>query len=347
MNSNPLNKVYILLISIVILSSCATPYRTIMIETARPSTNQLSEDIKSLTLMNRSITNEFRKYDSDSLQSYFYSRQYDVEAVILDSLAADSTLKILADLLYESGRYDVVVPVERNLDREKPFNEIPNLLDWDEVKSICDDYNTDALLVIERFYNKLTTDFTMSPSLFSDSYAYASIDSKYNAIVRIYDPVKMEVSRQFVVDDTIYWYKEGPTSENVFSQMPPIKEALIQTGIQIALEIDEMLSPQWIRDSRAYFILEKSNYQQVSNLIEDNNWQELYNYWLPYSESEKKSIKSKAEFNLALASEMLDQLDLAIEWADKSYFTQYRNLTVNYLYKLKERKEILEQFEEL
>ena len=72
-------------------------------------------DIQSLTLMNRSITPEFSNFDEDSLQRYFYRKQFDVTTYVLDSMAPDTCLKAIGDLLYESGRFDIVVPVERNI----------------------------------------------------------------------------------------------------------------------------------------------------------------------------------------------------------------------------------------
>ena len=333
---------------ILLLASCTSSYKSIYIETSQPSTDMLSNDISSLTLMNHGISKEFKRYDTDSLQNYFYSKDFNIEAVVLDSIAADTTMKVLGELLFESGRYDIVIPEDRYINRDLAFYRIPGELEWDEVEQICSEYNTDALLVIERYYNKLTTTYTTFPAMLGyESYGAASIDSKYNAVVKIYDPAKKEIAKQIVVDDTIYWYDSDVSTQNIFNKLPSIKECLIQTGIQVALEIDSKLSPQWVRENRSYYILDKKNSSQIANYISDDNWQAAYDYWLPYSSSQKTAEKSKAEFNLALASEMLGDINLAIEWANKAYFTQYRKQTENYLYKLKERKETIARFQEM
>jgi len=56
-----------------------------------------------------------------------------------------------------------------------------------------------------------------------------------------------------------------------------------------------------------------------------------------------KSLKSKAEFNIALGHEMLGDIDSAIDWALKSYDTMYRTNTYNYLETLKFRKNDLKR----
>lgn len=347
MNLMRYNKLKFLLFVMAIgAGSCTSSFKSLVIETAKPSTHMLPEDIHSLTLVNRGITDDFLNFNKDSLQQFFFSRGFRYESVVLDSLAADTTLKALGELLFESGRYDVVIPEERFLERHKEFYLIPEKLDWDEVSSWCEEFNTDALLVIERYFNKIMTDYkTFNGPNGDPAYASASIDSKYDVVVKIYDPARQEIIRQLVVDDTISWKDGGYSTKMIFDELPSIKECLIQTGVQAALDLDEKLSPNWIKENRIFFVINSTDESQITLLANDNKWQEAYDYWLQYATSAKKSIKSKAEFNLALASEMLGDIDSAIEWANKSYYTKYMQQTQNYLLTLKKRQEILKQFD--
>lgn len=329
---------------LVFFSSCTTAYHTISIETARPSQALLPNTINSLTLMNRSVSDEFRNFDRDSLQHYFYARNYNVSSVVLDSVAADTTLKVLGDLLFESGRYDVVIPKNRNFTRELKFFKLPETLDWNEVTRICENYQTDALLVIERYYNKLMTRYSLHPG---EGLVSGSIDSKYDAVVKIYDPYNQEVVRQIVISDTISWSDIEASGKALFAKLPPLKECLIQTGIQVALEIDNRLSPAWVTENRGYFLIEKGDEVRVGRWIGQHDWQAAFDYWLPFADADHPSVRSKAQHNLALASEMLGNVDGAIAWADRSYRSKYHSQTERYLYKLGARKKTLEQFQKL
>lgn len=115
----------------------------------------------------------------------------------------------------------------------------------------------------------------------------------------------------------------------------------------MALDLDSKLSPSWVKDSRGYFIMEKGDEARIGKWIDQNDWQAVYDYWLPYASSAKKTVKSKAQYNLALASEMLGKIDEAIEWANQSYYTQYHSQAERYLYKLGTRKSALKQFQKL
>lgn len=332
----------------MIFTSCATSYHTITIETARPSQALLPESINSLALMNRSISGEFRNFNPDSLQRYFFLQNFNLNTVVLDSMAADTTLKVLGDLLFESGRYDVVIPKNRNFARDLKFFRVPEELDWDEVSQICEEFQTDALLVMERYYNKIITHYRIHPeTMENQEYHSAAIDSKYDAVVKIYDPVKKEISRQIVVSDTISWFDSDLTVKSLFAKLPPVKQCLIQTGIQVALDLDSRLSPAWVTEKRGYFLIEKNDLSKVSGWIEQNDWQSAYDYWLTFADSEKKSVKGKAQFNLALACEMLGRIDDSIGWANESYRTEYRIQTEQYLYKLGKRRDALKEFEKI
>ena len=333
---------------ILSFAACTSSYQSIYIETAHPSDAILSDEIKSLTLLNRSISDDFKNYDADSLQKYFYQKEFAVSSIILDSMAADTTLKVLGELLYESGRYDVVIPKDYSIYRGLKFYKLPNNLKWNFVRNTCELYNTDALLVIERFYNKISTSYKVS-SLFSmDDYIHeASIDSKYDAIVKIYDPRKEEITKQLVLSDTIYWYRDDTSQRKLFSRLPKIKECLVQTSIQLALDIDNRISPRWETESRGFFSLKNKKDTTISSYINTGNWDSAYQYWFDLSTMENKSTRSKVEFNLALASEMQGDVYRAIEWANKSYQSQYRVQTENYLKKLGKRKKSLDKFKKL
>ncbi len=334
-----------LLVFVFVVTACTSSYKVLTIEAAFPSPDLLPDEITSLTLMNRAVNDEFLNFNKDSLQRYFYTEGFNLSSVVLDSVAADTTLKVLGELLYESGRYDVVIPVDRNFERDIKFYRLPENLDWNKVQSICDEFETDALLVMERFYNKMITSYTIHPGNMDEfKYYSATIDSKYDAIFKVYYPKTKEIVKQLIVADTISWSDYDLSPEKLFPKLPSIKECLIQTGIKVALDLDARLSPAWRSENRSYFIIEKDDAEKISALANNNDWQAAYDYWLDYAESPKTTVKSKAEYNLALASEMLGDVNAAIEWATKSYYTKYHVQTENYLYKLKKRKEIMERF---
>jgi hypothetical protein len=354
-------KAYLILILFfaeIAFVSCKSNFALITIENSRPSDFELPADIQSITLMNRSMNAQFENYQVDSLQRYFYRKGFQLSKIVLDSTASDTTIRALADLLFDSGRYDVVVPLERNMRRdsfesgnfidrsaleqnspkELSYEQLPDTLNPVLVKKICNDYNTDALMVLERFYTKVIADYLHEKSGLND-YHYASVDVKYNAFFRIYKPGKKTLFQEIEVTDTIYWENSDYTQSRLFSKLPSIKQTLINAGIKVALDIDGRLSPTWITEKRGYFLINPKN-DRGQQFMNENNYEEAAKYWTEIARSKNKKIRSKAEFNLALMSELNGDIDQALEWGLKSFYSYYRYQTEAYLKKLKLRKEI-------
>ncbi|HAQ18453.1 MAG TPA: hypothetical protein DCR40_04365 [Prolixibacteraceae bacterium] len=349
---------FILLLAGIALTSCKSNFAVLTIENSRPSYEELPADIQSITLMNRSMNSQFENYREDSLQVYFYRKGFQLSKIILDSVSSDTTIRALAELLFESGRYDVVVPLERNLRREfiesgnygflssierniskeLSYEQLPDTLNPFIVKKICSDFNTDALIVLERYSNKVMADYSYEKVGVND-YHYASVDVKYDAFFRIYKPGKKTLVREIELIDTINWESSDYNQVRLFSKLPSIKQALINAGIKIALEVDEKLSPTWISEKRGYFLFSPKN-DRGQQLMNDNNYDEACKYWTEMAQSTNKKNRSKAEFNLALMSELNGDIDGALVWGLKSFNSYYRYQTEAYLKKLKARKEI-------
>ena len=64
---------------------------------------------------------------------------------------------------------------------------------------------------------------------------------------------------------------------------------------------------------------------------------------MKYSTASPNSLRSKVEYNLALAAEMNGDIDLAIEWGIKSYKTKYSREADLYLKYLDLRRASLQK----
>jgi hypothetical protein len=335
-------KFILLILAGISLFACKSSYTLLTIEKPKSAPEELPANIQSITLMNRSMNNQFENYRKDSLQMYFFRKGYQLTKIILDSMASDTTIRALADLMFESGRYDVVVPVERNLPRYLTYEILPDTLNPDLVQKYCTAYKTDALMVLERFSTKVMADYSSEKYLnsttgFNYTY-YASLDIKYDASFRIYKPGNPMWVKEISLTDTISWESSEYSLDGLFNRLPSTKQALIEAGIKVALDVDEKLSPTWTPEKRGYFLITPKN-DRGQQLMNENKQDEAADYWTEMAKSEDKKIRSKAEYNLALISELNDDIDQAISWGVKSFYSYYRHQTEAYLKKLRAKKE--------
>lgn len=350
-NVNNLYKKTVIYFSVLLLTvalfSCVST-KPLFIEIPQKSQKELPENIQSLLLVARIVDESYTDLKTDSLQKLFYLQQFDYDTIINDIQAVDTTLKALGELLFESGRYDFVIPENRFLNFEKNAF-ITKEMQWEEVKSLCDTFKTDAVLSLDYLKMRVSTNYDKNETFDSGSnsfmsFAEAQMQVSYEAIFRVYDPRTEKVVRRQLMRDTLYWEDADYTLNALFKRFTPVKTALTETGISIALGLSNEISTKWRPERRSYFTKGDATLKQAEPLVNSNQWETAIVLWKETAENAKsKSTKSKAEFNIALGYEMLGDVDLAIEWALKSYNTMYRTNTYNYLETLKRRKNDINQ----
>ena len=291
----------------------------------------LSDSIQSLTLINRSITPEFVRFHSDSLQVAFYRKNFNVKAVLLDSLVADTTLRALGELLFESTRYDVVIPLERNLYRQLSYSQTPEPLSWKEVEDICNQYNTDALVVLENSAISIQTEYS------GGSFREAKIKNEYRMHWRLYYPKSQIILADVIHSENFDWSNADYDLYNLFQGLPRVYDATIFTALQASIRFSDLIAPRWEKERRFYYAVRKSEIDLSEKFIENNDWEGALNNWLKYVDSGPKSRRSKVMLNVGLAYEMLGDTKEAAVWVNKSLRTTYREVTNSYYKSLLKR----------
>lgn len=330
---NKIIKVVSFSIAVVELSSC-TSLDKIPIQIAVPPKYQISPDIRSIAVLNRSMNAQFINFRNDSAENLIDNLKYRYE--YLDSIASDSAVLVAAKAIFDSQRFDVVVPLRRNIWRDDHLSKLPPL-DSAFINKICKDYKVDALLVLESFIEKISGSFEMPWRR-----AIGHLDLAYNSLWSLYRPGKYSPLLSLTAQDELYWtggldksHKEG------YSQLPSIKEMLVTGGIEAGWNIAGQICPDWIDETRYYYTTGDKNIDAAIPLLKANNWEDAKGIWLKYSDVSSKPLRSRIEYNLALASEMTGDLDQAIEWCGKSLKTKYSRIANLYLKYLKERRSTL------
>ena len=316
----------------ITISSCSS-LKNIDIEVSVLPEYPINENIQSIALLNRSLNTNFTNNRSDSLEKILMKNKMVLDSVFQDSIASDTIIKVAARAMFESGRFDVVVPREPNILRaDNSFSLQP--LNNRFIQEICGDFKVDAVLVLENFAERLTTKYYLYGS---DGYG-ATTDIACKSEWRLYRPDDTSPVMRFQYGDSIFWSAENYTLENLYAHMPRTKVALIGGGISSGLKMAKYISPGWINQRRYYFVTGKKEIDAAIPLIYKNTWAEAEAVWSKYATERSAVIRSKVEFNLALAAEMLGDIDLALEWALKSFKTRYTKASEVYLKTLDNKK---------
>lgn len=325
----------------VLFTSCVSMGK-ISVQVSVPPQRAISEDIQSIALMNRSMTDSFSNLNQDTLENLLIRKRLVMDQVLLDSLAADTTLKVMGNALYESGRFDVVIPVQRNIpNKNVSYLSKSTSLTQTEVAQVCNEFKVDALMVLENFYENVNSfyrvgyDNSIGSGMTKEYTIYVQI--AFHSNWKLYQPGEKLKLANFEVNDTIFWERTGPTLQETYEQLPTIKEALLGGAIENGQNLAKYISPGWQQETRSYFITNNQEADNAISFVNKNDWQEAEKIWMKFSGAASSGFRSQIEYNLALTSEMKGDLKVALQWAQKSFKSKFTTAAEDYLRYLKGR----------
>jgi hypothetical protein len=336
-----MRRVYFFLVFLFLVSGLSAQLKKFTVEVPMQPKVKLSDSIQSVTILNRSLSPDFQNYYDDSLQVSFYRSNFKANRIILDSLASDTLIKTLGDMLFDSYRYDVVIPVERNISRFLNFNEIPDTLSRNFVKAMCELYNTDVLLVLENLAMRVNADYSRRQEYIYDDYYrvhHASIDVHYLARWRLYDPDTSLLLVNYTDVDTLYWDATEFDVNTLFANLPSVKQAAVETALFAARKFAELIAPSWVTETRYYFVLQNTEIDQSVTFAAEGEWGKALENWLRFTETGSKSLRGRIMFNVALAYEMTGDIENALKWIGEAQKIYYREVNTLYTKTLLERK---------
>lgn len=323
----------------ILLTSCVSMGK-ISIQVSAPPSKAISNEIQSIVLMNRSMNSSFSNLNQDTLENLFVKKKLVLDELMLDSLAADTTLKTTGNALYESGRFDVVIPVQRNLPNINLSHTTKSTsLSLAQVNQICSEFKTDALLSLENFYENVNTSYQVGYDRSPDYMATTNIiiQVAYHSNWKLYQPGEKLKIATFEVNDTIFWERNGNSLQETYEELPTIKDALISGAIENGQSLSGYISPGWQEQERNYFITNNAEADRAITFLNSNNWKEAERIWMKFSTSTSSGFRSKIEYNLALAAEMNGDLKAAFQWAEKSFKSKYSRTAEEYIKLLNKR----------
>ncbi|MCK4677075.1 MAG: hypothetical protein KAT48_03000 [Bacteroidales bacterium] len=326
------------------LLSCSTSQ--VAMEVLVPGDIAVSQEINDVGIVNRSLPADDEKFTN------FLEGLFTGESILADKIGSENCLIGLANELHDSPRFNIEIIEGIDL-RGTGTREFPALLTWGEVKNLCKTYKVDAMIVLETFDSNIFLEQGEEEKekkvdgreiLVIEYYAELNVD--VNAGWRIYDPVNKVIVDQNVYRDHISWYEDDEKPEKVMKRLPSKREAVNQAAIHAGNRYARRISPTWLKVNRAYYTKGHDDFELTKRYVKTNSWDEAANVWQRLVDSPDLKIAGRAAYNMALASEMNGDLEIAIAWAKKSYEECGNKKALHYLRILERRladQQILQQ----
>lgn len=115
--------------------------------------------------------------------------------------------------------------------------------------------------------------------------------------------------------DTISWYQ----SYNDNIKLPNRNDAMMNAAQISGENFSNFLTPHWIPVQRTLYQSGQVDFKKAEQLAEENKWLEAAQLWRKNINNKNNSIAAKSMYNLAVASEIMGEIEAAMDWVVKSY----------------------------
>jgi len=300
------------------------------------------QHIKTLVIVDRTEQSETMESKIEQTLSGEFLEQ--------DEQAIAKLIEGTVNLCSGTQRFNIIRTGERSIGGGTK-NTFPSPLSWTEVTKHCQKHNADAVMSIEIF----DSDFIITSNPFQEEVkgkdGVVSQVTKYMATgvtvlnigIRIYDPKTKKIFDEYRVTERFNTEASAVNAQDAVNSLLDKVEAINRTSYNVGYAYGKRISPYYYTVKREFYDKpKKSKYlQEGARKSEVSDWEGAIESWLKVFESKnKKDVKAygKAAFNIAVAYEVLGNLEKAKEWASKSY-TVYEDKEASDYYKALKKRE--------
>jgi len=333
-----MKQLILLPVILCLLYSCSG-LRAISVQVERPSMITIPLEIKSMGILNRSI----------SAPNSGLEATLTLETPLRDKELSEECLRGLKETLFKSQRF-VVVRCDTNLfaadDNSLEFGyELPIAF----LDSLCKAEKVDAILSMEYF----DTDFkVLNPGLtavnavgqiLSGGSSTVEVRGIANAAAgfRVYHPLRDTIIYEDRFEFEKRWTVQSNNAVDALGKLIQKNDALLQVSYDNGVEFAENIVPLKYWEWRSYF-KGKGEMRIAEQQAFSGNWANaIVNWTSAYNMQTKKKKRGKAAFNVALGYEMIGDFKTAQKWIQLAFLDYPKNEVNRYENIIEQR--ILEQ----
>jgi len=304
----------VLFLLLIIFSSCSS-IRRFTVEVQEPAMITLPVSVKNVLIVNNAINQPInygveRNFNNKSVRDDY--------PISLDSLVWVAVNEI-SNALGETDFFNKIAIYKEPIRSNNEWLTV-SYLSPEQQREFYNLEDFNALLVIERLFFNLKQDVKTI---------------KFGATS--YDPtVFSEIRVDGVITCSMYTYtKETPLTtfslqDSLFSKLILSNDSMVifkhlpeyllkDLSYNLGTGVATCFLPVWKPVDRFLFVGQNPRMQEAAGYAADHRWANAESIWIKQLENTNKPAdKTKVAYNLAIANEMQDKFELALEWVAKA-----------------------------
>lgn len=309
-------KIFPIALAVVFLTSCSTAYY--FSDFITPSEVYIPSKIYAVGVINRGA-------DPD-MPAMIYSAGVPVSGIKgLPLKVANRTLTDLSEQIEKLNRFKMVSIEWSNLKKDPDrFMEAP--FTAAQIDSICNANRVDGLVVLEGVELQLNTEGEVNVVTTVDAAGMpvrvpeftSTQQASYTVAWRFYDGLQLKVADTYQQNYQRYFNKVA-YDPNAAAEVNPEEMQLFDIATLAARDYHDRIAPHWVSDYRLYYKGNTADMILISKKLEhDGDWTNAAREWMKLTKSDNEKERYQANFNMAVASEMLGRPRVAREWLIKA-----------------------------
>ena len=312
----------------MLLSSSAWVKLTLV----RPSELVVPDYIKSIALIDRTKQDENTKNKVEQVLTGEAFRQ-DEQAVL-------KVKEGFIEACSGTQRFITVRTAERYTS-DGTKTTFPTPLDWNTITDICNKNQTDALLSIEIF----DTDFMLTNNpiklatrdeggrLVTRLEYRATGVAVINIGIRLYDAVNRVIVDEYQTSHRMNFDAQAVTLQAALNSLLDKVEATNRASYEAGFAYGQRITPTYYQVNRYFFDGPRRKLGAGVRYSEVGDWKGAIDAWTKVVNGEKRKFAGRAAFNIAVAYEVLGDMEKAKEWAARSH-TEFNEKDADEYYKI-------------
>lgn len=303
------------ILSILIFSSCKTT-QGMRIQVQKPATINVSREIQSLALLNHAIPGKMGLLEGTLT----------LETPKQDKELSSECIRGIDELLRTSQRFQIKRCDSSMFASKSSSTDFGDVMSWEQVDSICKRYETNAVLALEFFdtdfsiINPAATAVNAVQSVLNGTQVDVTGKATARAGFRLYDPATRTIIYQDRYAQSRAWVQRSTNPAEALARLIKRNEALIAVSYYTGESFAHDLVPLYFWEQRMMYVGKKSGMKIGARQALTRDWEGALKTWMnEYESNPKKKFRARAAYNIALAYEVLNDLDNARKWVQTAY----------------------------
>ncbi|MCR1024314.1 DUF6340 family protein [Cellulophaga baltica] len=331
-------KPFIYLSIALFISACASTNKMTMGVTT-PAKVHLSSAVKTIGIINRSEPSVGNK-SLDKIDQILSA-----EGLNLDQKGAEAAISAFASELEMIKSLDEIKILENIEEVKSGLGVLPATLSWETIDKLCDTYNVDVIFSLAFYDTDTKSSFKVTTMPLENNLGVkvnvpaqeVTLNTLVNCGWRVYDP-----SKKLIIDEKNYtkemiFHGQGINPIKAVEAVKQRNETIQEYSRNVGIAYAQRLIPNKVRISRDYYMSGTDNFKVAHRRALTGDWDGAAELWKQETTNPDLKIQGRANYNMAISSEIDGDLDLAIQYASKAYTDSKDKLALDYVNVLKYR----------